>query len=244
MKDSVENAPFLSRMLAEQDMPIPIGQNNLTNDADLKVENAEAPENAEETVFALDMFTSNGEEETFTKTKDKRIGYARKAYQAPRIVDVTFEKAEGELRIIFDNGDVMPVGNFPTQSSLGVGPNGERGPKGKDGKNGRTGRDGKKGQTGCEGLMGPTGPQGPQGPDGKDGQRGETGSIGCEGVPGRLGPVGPMGRIGDDGPTGPMHPSCFAEAGPEGPAGRDAETNVYIGSSQPDQNFSVWAQPG
>ena len=75
-------------------------------------------------------------------------------------------------------------------------------------------------------IKGPVGEPGPQGPQGL------IGPVGPQGEPG---PVGPQGEQGIQGPKG--------ETGPIGPAGPKGDDTVWLGNTEPSEEYNVWIDP-
>ena len=73
------------------------------------------------------------------------------------------------------------------------------------------------------------GPEGKQGPAGEPGPKGEKGDIGEPGPEGRPGETGPAGKDGVDGAPGP--------AGPKG------DDTVWLGDTEPSEEYNVWIDP-
>lgn len=64
------------------------------------------------------------------------------------------------------------------------------------------------------------------------GPKGDTGETGPKGEPG---PVGPQGEPGVPGPAG--------ETGPIGPAGPKGNDTVWLGDTEPSEEYNVWIDP-
>lgn len=64
------------------------------------------------------------------------------------------------------------------------------------------------------------------------GPKGDTGETGPKGEPG---PVGPPGEPGVPGPAG--------ETGPIGPAGPKGDDTVWLGDTEPSEEYNVWIDP-
>lgn len=64
------------------------------------------------------------------------------------------------------------------------------------------------------------------------GPKGDTGETGPKGEPG---PVGPQGEPGVPGPAG--------ETGPIGPAGPKGDDTVWLGDTEPSEEYNVWIDP-
>ena len=65
--------------------------------------------------------------------------------------------------------------------------------------------------------------------------KGPKGDIGEPGPQGETGPVGPQGESGVPGPAG--------ETGPIGPAGPKGDDTVWLGDTEPSEEYNVWIDP-
>lgn len=65
--------------------------------------------------------------------------------------------------------------------------------------------------------------------------KGPKGDIGEPGPKGDTGPVGPQGEPGVPGPAG--------ETGPIGPAGPKGDDTVWLGDTEPSEEYNVWIDP-
>lgn len=65
--------------------------------------------------------------------------------------------------------------------------------------------------------------------------KGPKGDIGEPGPKGETGPVGPQGEPGVPGPAG--------ETGPIGPAGPKGDDTVWLGDTEPSEEYNVWIDP-
>lgn len=65
--------------------------------------------------------------------------------------------------------------------------------------------------------------------------KGPKGDIGEPGPQGDTGPVGPQGEPGVPGPAG--------ETGPIGPAGPKGDDTVWLGDTEPSEEYNVWIDP-
>lgn len=74
-----------------------------------------------------------------------------------------------------------------------------------------------------------------KGPKGEPGPQGPQGLIGPVGPQGEPGPVGPQGEPGVPGPAG--------ETGPIGPAGPKGDDTVWLGDTEPSEEYNVWIDP-
>lgn len=90
-------------------------------------------------------------------------------------------------------------------------------------------------------LIGPKGDAGdigPTGPQGEQGAQGETGPQGPQGIQGPKGDQGIQGIQGEVGPAGPQ-----GEPGEQGPQGEIGAPGVYVGSTEPSEDYDVWINP-
>ena len=90
-------------------------------------------------------------------------------------------------------------------------------------------------------LIGPKGDAGdigPTGPQGEQGIQGETGPQGPQGIQGPKGDQGIQGIQGEAGPAGPQ-----GAPGEKGPQGEIGAPGVYVGSTEPSDDYDVWINP-
>lgn len=161
----------------------------------------------------------------------------------PLSLQFAYNKKDGQFSIIFEDGSVLSVTGFLTDSSVGTGTRGKKGPRGLDGKAGRIGSEGRTGKTGCPGLPGLKGFNGNDGADGADGPIGPPGKMGCIGPEGELGEQGEKGITGHEGSQGIQGSSC--RQGEEGPVGETPYAHVFFSHTPPVDNLLVnlWAEP-
>lgn len=226
---------------------VPIGKTILTNDIEKNSANVRFEGQGQEIeTLQLKMFACYGREElqVVRKNLSSAIDYAsREILNNGLVKEVSFDKQNGVLNIVKQNGELLAIPGFLCQKDFGVGPAGPCGDRGKDGHDGEDGRHGKKGETGCAGIEGPVGIYGDTGIDGEEGDLGGEGDAGCEGTEGPQGAVGAAGISGFEGSRGFRGDGCSkAETGPAGQAGA-ALNNRFAITDAPDALSVFWAFP-
>lgn len=193
----------------------------------------------------LNTLTPSVDQEGRTLVVNEKTGLVEYSREEPvserQIAQIGFNRKDGTLNFVRNNGELVIISGFLTGSQLGRGLQGPRGPRGKNGKDGRIGRDGKEGKQGCEGPVGPKGELGTSGIDGEDGETGIKGLFGCPGPPGQNGLAGAKGLVGFEGPVGIPGPSCIV--GPRGEPGPQPNESAWYGEFEPAPEYFVWAVP-
>ena len=141
-----------------------------------------------------------------------------------------------------DKGDPFTYEDFtPEQLENLKGPKGDKGDPGPQGKQGDKGDPFTYADFTPEQLAALVGPKGEPGPVGPQGEPGPQGEIGPKGERGATGAVGPQGEQGIQGPKGETGPQ--GATGPAGPKGEKGDDSVWLGNTEPSEEYNVWIDP-